>query len=107
VELRADGYHLGIAPTRTLVTRDEKVTLHAASSEAAAPAEPVAGYSRYSPWSSLVPRYWYPIIESATSSKIFHCRLSLNRTQLSSPPKRILMTLAQQFPCTSVYEDYF
>ena len=33
VELRADGYHLGIAPTATLVTSNERVTLHAATLE--------------------------------------------------------------------------
>jgi hypothetical protein len=84
VELRADGYHLGIAPMATLVTASERVVLHAATRESGAPAasgdarsselrpeaRSAAGrsddrFSRYSPWSSLVPRYWYPIIESA------------------------------------------
>ena len=65
VELRADGYHLGIAPTATLATRNERVTLHAASVESSAPPVSTGGYSRYSPWSSLAPRYWYPIITGA------------------------------------------
>lgn len=65
VELRADGYHLGIAPTSTLVTHSERVTLHAATLETSTPSVSTTSYARYSPWSSLVPRYWYPIIESA------------------------------------------
>jgi hypothetical protein len=65
VELRADGYHLGIAPTATLPTTSDRAQLHAAPLEASAPAASTDGLSRYSPWSSLAPRYWYPIIESA------------------------------------------
>ena len=65
VELRADGYHLGIAPTATLATTTEPVQLRAATSDAAAPPVNDDGFSRYSPWASLVPRYWYPVIESA------------------------------------------
>ncbi len=65
VELRADGYHLGIAPTATLVTTNERVQLHAAPPVSDAPPVSTEGFARYSPWSSLAPRYWYPIIESA------------------------------------------
>ena len=65
VELRADGYHLGIAPTATLSTTSERVQLHAATIDTAAPAVNTTGFARYSPWASLAPRYWYPIIESA------------------------------------------
>jgi hypothetical protein len=66
VTLRADGYHVGIAPWRAST----------APAESGAPAQPVArdlaarpaasgAYVRYSPWQSLVPRYWYPILEAA------------------------------------------
>ncbi|HEX7977569.1 MAG TPA: hypothetical protein VF461_03150, partial [Gemmatimonadaceae bacterium] len=65
VELRADGYHLGIAPTATLATSNERVQLHAATLTTDAPVASGESFARYSPWSSLTPRYWYPIIESA------------------------------------------
>ena len=65
VTLRADGYHVGIAPS--LAPRRE--------TEVPSPAPPVAPYARlspapgdfarYSPWRSLLPRYWYPILEPA------------------------------------------
>lgn len=66
VTFRADGSHVGIAPSTGLRRRE---------SEAPPPAPPVAPFTapapapgefkRYSPWSSLLPRYWYPIIEEA------------------------------------------
>ncbi|MBW8769135.1 MAG: PD40 domain-containing protein, partial [Gemmatimonadetes bacterium] len=65
VELRADGYHLGIAPTATLATTNERVVLHAETLATEVRPARADSFSRYSPWASLVPRYWYPIIESA------------------------------------------
>jgi hypothetical protein len=66
VSLRADGYHVGIASW----------TAPSGPSDAGAPSSPtitdlqpqreLAGdYTRYSPWRTLPPRYWYPIIEAA------------------------------------------
>ena len=65
VELRADGYHVGVAPTATLPTTGERDTLRAATLVPSTPAVRADSFSRYWPWSSLLPRYWYPIIESA------------------------------------------
>jgi hypothetical protein len=64
VTLRADGYHLGIAPVATLPARVERSTVIQPGS-LRVPREVAGDYVRYSPWSSLLPRYWYPIIEPA------------------------------------------
>jgi hypothetical protein len=65
VTLHADGYHVGIAPA---ASNDMPLTdvfkLPAASaidSEPLAPGE----YHSYSAWRSVLPRYWYPVIEPA------------------------------------------
>jgi hypothetical protein len=67
VALRADGYHVGIAPW----------TAPRGPAEGNAPSpppviadlppqrEPAGHYTAYSPWPTLLPRYWYPIIEQA------------------------------------------
>ena len=66
VTLRADGYHVGIAPWTAPSGPSD-------SSEAQAPVlaglqpqrEATGSYTSYSPWRTLLPRYWYPIIEAA------------------------------------------
>lgn len=66
VSLRADGYHLGVAPTASLAP-GEGAGVSRPPSNAASPEQPLAGgdYHEYSPWSSLLPHYWFPLIENA------------------------------------------
>ena len=66
VGLRADGYHVGVAPapsSETLPAGDTGPALRDAppDSQPLAPGE----YHRYSAWRSVLPRYWYPILEDA------------------------------------------
>jgi hypothetical protein len=66
VSLRADGYHVGVALLSTAAS---------STSSTPAPLPPPAradtqqlaggGYRAYSAWPSVLPRYWYPVIESA------------------------------------------
>ncbi|MEO8562845.1 MAG: hypothetical protein ABI601_12260 [bacterium] len=88
VSLRADGYHIGIAPfdslaletagdvtrstrssRRTTNTRSTTSALVNSSALSASPRETAeqraVPFRSYSPWSSLTPRYWYPVIEAA------------------------------------------
>ena len=67
VSLRADGYHVGIAPLAALASPatsdpelDPPIAVPAADTMAGA-------FTRYSPVRTLLPRYWYPIIEDAPS----------------------------------------
>ena len=67
VTLRADGYHVGVAP---VIARDTALTAHAVLRlSAAAPidTQPLApgAYHAYSAWRSVLPRYWYPVVEAA------------------------------------------
>ena len=65
--LRADGYHIGVAPSPTLdapVPVEQTLRLDStapADNEALAPGE----FHAYHAWRSLLPRYWYPVIEAA------------------------------------------
>jgi hypothetical protein len=60
--LRADGYHVGVAPTVAPMSRIVEYTIrHDADAQSLAPGD----YHDYSPWPTLLPRYWYPVIESA------------------------------------------
>jgi len=66
VTLRADGYHVGVAPTVDLIRRRGEPPADAPVVSPPVPPTPTTGtYSRYSPWRTLAPRYWYPIIENA------------------------------------------
>jgi hypothetical protein len=70
VSLRADGYHLGVAPLEPLAPRLDPsaariADLPAPTLSAATQVEAPGTYVRYAPWSSLLPRYWYPIVEPA------------------------------------------
>jgi hypothetical protein len=66
VTLRADGYHVGVAPW---AAPSGPSSDSAASPPVIADMQPQreasGGYTRYSPWRTLLPRYWYPIIEDA------------------------------------------
>ncbi|MFL5619682.1 MAG: TolB family protein, partial [Gemmatimonadaceae bacterium] len=66
VSLRADGFHVGVAPW----------TAPRGPAESSAPSPPTiadmqpqreaaGSYTRYSPWRTLLPHYWYPVIEGA------------------------------------------
>ena len=68
--LRADGYHVGISGIpperlgwRPVILPDSLPSAAPADSQALAAGE----YRAYSPWRSLAPRYWYPIVEPASS----------------------------------------
>jgi hypothetical protein len=60
--LRADGYHVGIAPQRLTANTSPPIRPLRTESE---PEEPLApgDYHSYSGFSSALPRYWYPLIE--------------------------------------------
>jgi hypothetical protein len=69
VTLRADGYHVGVAPaapaasadSRSLSDAFEQAAISAIDSESLAPGD----YHAYSAWRSVLPRYWYPVVEPA------------------------------------------
>ena len=64
VTLRADGYHIGVAPSRPHPRENPSPEAPVAAS--ASVATPATGsYTPYSPWRTLLPRYWYPILEEA------------------------------------------
>lgn len=66
VTLRADGYHVGIAPWRASTGAAEGGSTAPPVASDLQPQRQAAGdYAAYSPWRTLVPRYWYPIIEAA------------------------------------------
>lgn len=65
VALRADGYHVGIAPVAALPARDTSVSLTPMQPDRDELREVPTGLTRYSPWRTLMPRYWYPLIEAA------------------------------------------
>ncbi|MGH7662718.1 MAG: hypothetical protein ACRENI_00225 [Gemmatimonadaceae bacterium] len=61
VLFRADGYHLGVAPFSPEAGEPDSSS---APARRGPPPEPIARYdgasSDYSPWRSLIPRYWMP-----------------------------------------------
>ena len=64
--LRADGYHVGVAPVASLplvrgARQSPADSLARGDTQALAPGD----YHRYSAWRSLMPRYWYPVLEEA------------------------------------------
>lgn len=69
VTLRADGYHVGIAPSSSLnVARSsDRIAVDSIIAAASRDTQPLAAgvYRRYSAWRSVLPRYWYPVIEAA------------------------------------------
>ncbi|MDB4883963.1 MAG: WD40-like beta Propeller containing protein, partial [Gemmatimonadetes bacterium] len=65
VSLRADGYHIGIARAHGLQARARAAAPTRIAREVAPEPEAAGAFTRYSPWSSLLPRYWYPVIEAA------------------------------------------
>jgi len=78
LHFRADGYHLGIGGVSSLAVETADTVVAATRRECAdcrivgaGPGSPsrsdVAAHA-YSPWRSLLPRYWEPVIESGTQS---------------------------------------
>jgi hypothetical protein len=76
---KADGFHLGVAPLPLLVRADadsSRISARAGCTDCVAlasalPARGAADTSRatpYSPWGSLLPRYWIPVVESSTDN---------------------------------------
>ena len=75
VLFKADGYHIGVAPlTQTLLSADSaRISPRASCADcvttiqglAPAGASDTGRVRRYSPWWSLLPRYWLPVIESS------------------------------------------
>ena len=76
VSLRADGYRIGIAPfesfgsdtTDGITRRREGAEAASSSLRVSAPPRELTAdstFRSYSPWRSLAPRYWYPVIEAA------------------------------------------
>ncbi len=71
--LRADGYHVGVASSA--VTQPQAPpALQRTDSTASAPADTEAlaagTYTPYNPWRTLLPRYWYPLIESGADNDL-------------------------------------
>ena len=71
--LRADGYHVGIASSAVSqpqapppVQRTDSTTVAAADTEALA----AGAYTPYNAWRSVLPRYWYPLIESGADDDL-------------------------------------
>ena len=64
VTLRADGYHVGVVPQLDSVATSTGVHLPRHDGAQAEPLAP-GDYHSYSGLGSALPRYWYPLIESA------------------------------------------
>ena len=68
--LRADGYHVGVAPAAIAEpqapppARTDTAAIAAADTEALARGD----YTSYGAWSSARPRYWYPLIEPGVAN---------------------------------------
>ena len=67
VSMRADGFHVGIAPTPALRPIGGARAPANDSTSLGSPQQALASgdFADYSPWPSLRPRYWAPIIESS------------------------------------------
>jgi len=68
--LRADGYHVGVAPAAVAEPQappragGDSAVIARADTEALA----AGAYAAYAAWRSALPRYWYPLIEPGVSS---------------------------------------
>jgi hypothetical protein len=68
VVFRADGYHVGIAPFDSIRGESAPVLETVAPREPSAAASEQSPATPYSPWRTLVPRFWMPFFESALDS---------------------------------------
>lgn len=63
--LRADGYHVGVAPAAIAEpnapppARTDTTAMVTADTEALAPGD----YTQYNAWRTVLPHYWYPLVE--------------------------------------------
>ena len=66
VTLRADGYHVGVAPFVPSAPMAQRA-LSLVPPPAPIDTQPLAPgtYHNYAAWRSVLPRYWYPVLESA------------------------------------------
>jgi hypothetical protein len=66
VFFRADGYRVGMAPRRrdSLSDSTRMTPLNVDAAEPPPVQRATGSVASYSPWSSLVPRYWLPLVES-------------------------------------------
>jgi hypothetical protein len=67
VSMRADGYHIGVAPYESITPDSGAGVTQSAASAASAQRDATrpGDFHGYSPWRSLAPRYWYPVVEAA------------------------------------------
>ena len=67
VRLRADGYHVGVAPDPLTDPASAASSALALANAPAIDSQPLApgDYHAYAPWRSVLPRYWYPVLEDA------------------------------------------
>ncbi len=62
--IRADGYHIGVAPVASLVLQPARDSSTPRPSLGSAGADP-APFHAYSAWRSGRPHYWFPLVEAA------------------------------------------
>ena len=65
VTLRADGYHVGIAPTDGVIRPRDPPPEKPVVAWLGSPPPAAGTFTPYSSWRTLLPRYWYPIVEAA------------------------------------------
>ncbi|CAN5855278.1 hypothetical protein BH11GEM1_BH11GEM1_29970 [soil metagenome] len=66
VTLRADGYHIGVAPFGPSVPTSQRAGAQVVGT-APIDTQPLAAgdYHNYAAWRSVLPRYWYPVLDNA------------------------------------------
>jgi hypothetical protein len=65
VVFRADGYHVGVAALDSARVEDAAAIASVAAREPEPPSQHAGPSRAYSPWRSLLPRYWVPFTEAA------------------------------------------
>ena len=65
---KADGYHIGVAPLVGLQTVHAELLAQVAPRELSPITKNQSPITRYSPWRSLLPRFWIPYSEAALDS---------------------------------------
>ena len=66
VTLRADGYHVGVAPFASTTSASQRPPTQLANATPADTQPLAAGdYHNYAAWRSVLPRYWYPVVDNS------------------------------------------
>ena len=65
IDLRANGYHIGVAPHATSSATDAARPSLPALAPIDSQARSNGDYHNYSAWRSVLPTYWYPVLERA------------------------------------------